>query len=202
MGQTTKGMSSRWDLHIHCAHSPKTQAYRGLIAKAIRKYGPEEFEHQVLSIARSQAELDNLEKVWIILLQTKAPKGYNLADGGYAAAGHVVTPEVRAVLSTAAKLQWQNPEFLQKVENGLYVNNGNLSPEYEEKRLANLRLALCGKKQSAETIAKRSAKTTGMKRTPEQCARIGDGHRGIKPSEETRKKMSISHKARKARKGV
>src|SRR5258708_36695724 len=112
-------MASRWDLHLRCSRSPHTPAYRTLFSKAIRKHGAEVFEHQVLSRACSQSELDNLEKIWIILLQTKAPNGYNLSDGGYAAAGHVVTPEVRARLSAARTAQWQNPEFLPKVENGL-----------------------------------------------------------------------------------
>ncbi len=196
VGQTTKGIDNRWELHCRCARSPRTPAYKGLIAKAIRKYGADSFEHQVLSTASTQAELDNLEKIWITLLQTKVPNGYNLADGGYAAAGHVVTPEVKAVLSAAAKAQWQNPEFLQKVENGLYSNNGNLSPEHEEKRLANLRAVMCGKKQSAETIAKRIAKTTGMKRTAEFCARQSEARLGKTASEETKQKMSQAQQAR------
>ncbi len=178
VGQTTKGIASRWELHCRCARSPHTPAYKTIFSKAIRKYGPEGFEPQVLSRASSQAELDNLEKIWIILLQTKQPLGYNLSDGGYAAAGHVVTPEVRAICRAAAKAQWQNPEFLQKVKNGLYANNGNLSPQDEEKRLTNLRAVMCGKKQSPETIAKRVAKTTGMKRSAESCKNIGLGHKG------------------------
>jgi len=107
VGQTTQGVSKRWALHQRCARSSRTPAYRNLFSKAIRKYGPMAFEHQTLAVAQSQSELDNLEKVWIILLQAKAPTGYNLADGGYAAAGHTVTPEVRARLSASTKAQWK-----------------------------------------------------------------------------------------------
>jgi group I intron endonuclease len=82
VGQTTQGADVRWSMHLKCSKSLKTPAYRGLFSKAIRKYGADAFEHQTLSFAGTQATLDNLERVWIILLQTKAPNGYNLADGG------------------------------------------------------------------------------------------------------------------------
>ena len=75
-----------------------------------------------------------------------------------------------------------------------------MAPAADERRLAALRLALCGKKQSAETIAKRIAKTTGKKRTQEfreQCAARMTGH---KISEETRRNMSNAQRARQARK--
>lgn len=199
VGQTTAGMEKRWKSHLQCARSCKTPAYRTLLAKAIRKYGADAFESALLSVAGSQAHLDNLEKVWIILLQSKSPNGYNLSDGGYAAAGHVVTAEVRAVLSAAAKAQWQSPEFIQKVENGLYADNGNLSPEDEARRLVNLRAALCGKKQSEETIAKRIAKTTGLKRTAEFRTACAARMTGKKMSEETRLRMSAAQVARQER---
>jgi len=100
VGQTTLGVDRRWKEHIHGAHQPKSPNHRGLFAKAIRKYGRDAFEQQVLSAASSQEALSNLEKVWIILLQTKAPSGYNLTDGGdNGALGHVVSAELRAKIA-------------------------------------------------------------------------------------------------------
>jgi group I intron endonuclease len=82
VGQTTVGVSRRWGKHLTAARLPHHPGYGALIAKAIRKYGAESFEHQTLSVAQSAQELDNLEKVWIILLQTKQPHGYNIQAGG------------------------------------------------------------------------------------------------------------------------
>jgi group I intron endonuclease len=176
VGQTTAGMIERWRLHQRCANSPSTPAYNGVFARAIRKYGADAFVHQVLSIARSQAELDNLEKVWIILLQSKVPNGYNLSDGGYAAAGHVVSPDVRARLSAASKEQWQrqhaDPDFKLQYR----TNRKNWTPSVSH--IAAVVAAHLGKKQSVDTIARRVAKTTGMKRSPEARARMSASHIG------------------------
>lgn len=73
----------------------------------------------------------------------------------------------------------------------------------EKERLRNLNL---GKKQSTETIEKRAKKTRGLKRTEETRRKISTYYKnkfsdpsshpmyGKKHSEETRKKMSESHK--------
>ena len=47
-----------------------------------------------------------------------------------------------------------------------------------------------------ETKLKISLANTGKKRTPEQCKRSGDAHRGLKMSEETRAKMSRAQTGR------
>jgi group I intron endonuclease len=198
VGQTTAGVSKRWKLHLRCARSPKTPAYRNLFSKALRKYGADAFESQTLSIARSQEELDNLERVWIILLQTKAPNGYNLADGGYAAAGHEVNPEVRARLSMAATEQWKNPIFrergLQALADARALNR-TYSPETIEKRAAKIR----GVKQSPESIAHRVAKLKGKKRTQAFRDACAARMRGRTLSVETRAKMSEAQFRRQER---
>ena len=199
VGQTTVGVSKRWALHQRCARSPKTPAYNGLIARAIRKYGANAFEHQILSKARSQSELDNLEKIWIILLQTKTPSGYNLADGGYAAAGHVVSPEVRARLSAKQKANWEDPDY-RAAHSGAkaFHYRRSPSPETIEKRAAKMR----GRSQSAEQIEHRAVKLRGKKRTDVFRARCAARMTGKKMSEETRLRMSLSQKARQSREGV
>jgi hypothetical protein len=59
--------------------------------------------------------------------------------------------------------------------------------------------AQLGKKQSAETIAKRSAALKGRARPPEVRAKISAGHFGIVPNDQTRAKMSESAKRRKSK---
>ena len=195
VGQTTAGVAKRWKLHVRCARSPKTPAYGNLFSKAIRKYGAEAFEHQTLSLAGTQPELDNLEKIWIILLQTKAPHGYNLTDGGDSGtSGHTVSPETRAVLSAKQKANWSNPTY--RAQHVGYT--WKQSPEQVEKRAAARR----GVRQAAETVAKRIAKTTGMKRSGVALQNIQAGaarRRGTTLSAQTKSKMSASHLLRYAK---
>lgn len=50
-----------------------------------------------------------------------------------------------------------------------------------------------GKKQSFDTIQKRTEKLIGKKRSPETCEKIGLAHRGKLVSELTKQKSSLSH---------
>jgi group I intron endonuclease len=62
---------------------------------------------------------------------------------------------------------------------------------------AKMSAAQTGKKQSPEVIAKRAEALRGKPRPDHVKAKISASHVGIKPSEETRRKMSISAKNRK-----
>ena len=66
------------------------------------------------------------------------------------------------------------------------------TPESREK----MRQAQLGRKQSAETIAKRIAALKGKPRPLEVCAKISKSHIGIVPNAATRAKMSHSAKQR------
>lgn len=196
VGQTTQGTDHRWKLHLRCARSAKTPAYRTLFSKAIRKYGADAFDHQVLATAQNQSELDGLERLWIWALQTKVPHGYNLTDGGDSGtAGHIVAPETRTRLSEMAKAQWQNSEYRHKHHAGMIATKRigrKDSQETIEKRAAAIR----GKKQSPEAIANRVAVLRGQKRSQAFCDACANRMRGRKLSAETRLKMSLAQKAR------
>lgn len=82
-------------------------------SNAIHKYGWDGFDHQVLTTASTQEELDNLEKVWIIALQaTDREHGYNSTSGGHRGKHSM---ETRQRLSEAAKRRFENPEERQKL---------------------------------------------------------------------------------------
>ena len=199
VGQTTVGVSKRWALHQRCARSPKTSAYQNLFSKAIRKYGADAFDHKILGLAYSAEDLDCLEKAWILMLQTKQPNGYNLTDGGDSGtAGHEVSPAVREVLRTKATVQWQDPAF--RVLYSELRRGKKMAPAASERRLAALRAVVCGKKQSAETIAKRVEKLKGKKRTQEFREQCAARMMGRKLPLSTRAAMSTAQLARQARK--
>lgn len=105
VGQTQREPWMRW-------RDQRNEAVRGesksrYLQAAIRKYGWAGFDHQILSTASNQAELDNLEKVWIILLRaTDRDFGYNLASGG---AKGAPSEETRQRMSEAAKKRKRGP---------------------------------------------------------------------------------------------
>lgn len=66
-------------------YSGNKQDYYGsgkLIKRAIQKYGIENFKKEILEICSSKKQLDKREIFWIKKLNSKAPNGYNLTDGG------------------------------------------------------------------------------------------------------------------------
>lgn len=86
IGLTTKTPEERWKQHIRTAYSPNSKDYNELFKKAIRKYGPENFEISVLDNSDDLEELKQKEVYWIKQLNTYAfaPNGYgyNSTIGG------------------------------------------------------------------------------------------------------------------------
>ncbi|MBR1646234.1 MAG: GIY-YIG nuclease family protein [Selenomonadaceae bacterium] len=80
VGQTTKTLKERFEKHRYA---------ESLIGSAIRRHGKENFRCHVLKKCASRAEMNSEERRCIAMLNTKAPNGYNLADGGEGAgSGH------------------------------------------------------------------------------------------------------------------
>jgi group I intron endonuclease len=80
IGQTVCSMEKRWSDHVITA---RNGAGCRVFGAAIRKYGPESFDHEVLEVVTgAQAEADKAESKWIVQLRSRAPEGYNLAVGG------------------------------------------------------------------------------------------------------------------------
>ena len=53
-----------------------------LLSRAIQKYGKENFRKEVICTADCKEILNLKEEYWISYLNSKAPNGYNLTDGG------------------------------------------------------------------------------------------------------------------------
>lgn len=82
----------RWRQHVNASRRAGRGGYCRLFSTAIRKYGPEAFDHEVLEIVRGREAADAAEARWIAVLGTVAPGGYNLRAGGNTAPVH---PETR-----------------------------------------------------------------------------------------------------------
>lgn len=88
VGKTEKTIQKRWKEHLANARSLRHQEY---LYRAIRNHGSENFSVQYLAQANTAEDLNNLERQWIVSLDTTVPHGYNMTAGGEGVAG---TPEV------------------------------------------------------------------------------------------------------------
>lgn len=78
IGQTTRSLDKRWAQHVRCAK----KGVKTKICYAIRKYGAENFELEVLCTAYSKSELNDLE-IYYIHKYDSIRTGYNMIDARY-----------------------------------------------------------------------------------------------------------------------
>jgi group I intron endonuclease len=79
VGQTTQSLHDRWRQH----RKPCIARRHGIFPKAVQKYGKDNFDVQCVSVASNKKQLDNLEKLWVILLRSSDHLfGYNRTFGG------------------------------------------------------------------------------------------------------------------------
>lgn len=99
-------------------HRRTDRMYAGcLIDNARKKYGTENWSLKVLEEC-DNSKLDELERFWIMQLNTKAPNGYNLSDGGDGCSGWEMPEEQRKALSESRKGE-NNPMYGIKPWNAL-----------------------------------------------------------------------------------
>lgn len=79
VGQTTWTVEDRWKEHVAAA---KFHQGCRVFGAAIRKYGPDSFDHEVLEVVATQQEADLTETEWIKRKVSLVPTGYNLNSGG------------------------------------------------------------------------------------------------------------------------
>lgn len=87
IGQTRSSVKHRWDQHISAALSDKDkQDYNFLLHKAIRKYGKDNFQVEMIEEIEEESDLSKREQFWInhyhsCILEENA-NGYNMTYGG------------------------------------------------------------------------------------------------------------------------
>ena len=100
IGMTTRTLKERIDSHIYEAHNPNSLVYNTPFKRAIRKYGIEGFEVEVLVENITRDEAIKIEKELISKHKTyykyKNSNGYNATIGGE----NVSTPKDRVVQLT------------------------------------------------------------------------------------------------------
>ena len=130
IGQTLN-LRTRWLGHIRSSRDGSSA-----IGTAIKKYGLESFEFQVLEEVESQEDLDRLERHYIKIYETNMSTGghgYNLTDGGFfGVRGLKMSEETKSIMSekkkelynkstnvidkisATIKKLWQDEEYIKK----------------------------------------------------------------------------------------
>lgn len=107
IGKSFRNPVYRWGKdgsgYLRCSrgHNKVNQRH---FASAIKKYGWENFKHEVLFKGLSSKEASEKEKELIRQYESNNPsKGYNMTEGGEGCAGRIVTQETRDLLKESLK---------------------------------------------------------------------------------------------------
>jgi group I intron endonuclease len=98
IGQTINP-KSRYIAHINDSNNPNSQAYNYPLAKALRKYGLNNFVYEVLGEELTIDEMNELE-IYYIDLYDSINNGYNILEGGRNAS-RIHSDEAKAKMSEA-----------------------------------------------------------------------------------------------------
>ena len=167
VGQTIKKVSYRFNEHARA---------NSLLGKAIRKYGRENFEIEVLEECYSFDELNTAEIKWIQEMDCKHPNGYNRTDGG------------EGLLNPCEDIR----EKKAKASKG---NKNALGRKHTEDEIERIRNSNLGQKRSAETCENIRQSKLGTKASDETKFKMSQKRKGKKFSQEHKDNLSASRKA-------
>jgi group I intron endonuclease len=146
IGQTTTTIEKRFKQHIY-KYSTNSK-YKTIINQAIKKYGKENFQIEIIDVGADINELNLKEKKWIVELNTIMPHGYNMTTGGDRYVMSEETKEKLRKSSTGKKVSDETRKKQSKSHMGHVVKE-----ETKEK----IRRFYKGKKQSKDLVEKRIA---------------------------------------------
>lgn len=108
-----------------------------LLCQALERYGPEIFEFVLLEKCQTQEETNAQEKYWIKELETLAPNGYNLTEGGEGVG--TLSAEAHKKMSIAAKRKTFSPKHRASLSK---AKSGRNNPFYGKKHSEESRLKM------------------------------------------------------------
>ena len=106
IGQTCKNVQQRWGNNgsQYLTKNKSGQYLQPLIARAIKKYGWDNFEHIIFAENLTKEDACRMEQLLIKLYKTQNPKfGYNISAGGEGRSGVPHSDETKRKMSEAHK---------------------------------------------------------------------------------------------------
>lgn len=169
--------------------------------RAIRKFGEAVFDWFVVQTCNDRMATDEAEKFWIASLNTITPNGYNMNGGG--CGPYKVSPEVCEKIRQSHLGKPLSEEHKKKMSEA--IKGRKVSKETRDKISAGHKKIshdhLRGKSHPqygthrSEETKRKLSEATKKSMTPERLEELRIFKTGWNPTEETRKKMSETHKA-------
>jgi group I intron endonuclease len=162
---------------------------------AIKKYGWDNFTHEMLVECITEDEANTLEVKFILEHHTLSPGGYNLREGGR---NRSPSCETRAKMSASQKGRIHTEESKAKISaasSKLGKGKGKVLSDEHKAKISMASKGRIGKPHSNESKAKMSTSATGRKHSDATLVKISTNasHRiGIPRSIETKAKMRAS----------
>lgn len=186
IGVTGKDPKYRWH---------NGNGYRGqLFDKAIKKYGWDNIQHEIIYENLTAEEAFNLEIIEISRCKSNNPKyGYNCSLGGEQGShGYKMTELTKKKMSDSRKGHIVSEITRKKIgeANKISLKGRHLSEEHKQK----LSISLKGKPHTEEHNKKVSMSNLGKKRTAETLQKLRDSHLGYKMPNSQKTKISIGTK--------
>jgi group I intron endonuclease len=183
----------------------------GLIIKqAIKKYGKDNFQKEVIETCLSEKEMEDREVFWINKLPCLCPIGYNISKlswGGDNITHHPNKKEIIEKRRKALKGQKRSPEICEKMAIAQQKSRANLTKKEKKERAKNLtksrlkRIKELGYTEKELTARKINAKRLSeFNKTPEARKRVSEQFKGKKKKPFTKKHRENIGKASKGRK--
>lgn len=126
IGYTLKTLEERKLNHFTKSRSKNSKHYFYVFKEAIRKYGLDSFDWEVLCNCNSKQECCEKEKQFIKEFNTISPYGYNLTEGGN---GGMQSKETKFKISNSVKKFWEK----NKEENNLFTADSEQRAEWAKK---------------------------------------------------------------------
>jgi group I intron endonuclease len=179
IGQTTGSIKTRWAVHLRDSKIQKNNKFYN----AIKKYGQENFKIDIIENDIDTHEVLNQRERYWIKYYDSYKNGYNSTFGGEESP--MKNKEVCKKVSEALKGKPKTINPLKKSQKGKkgtphteahkkYISEKLKNRSISEETRIKLRNANLGKKQSNETILKRSIAMKGKKFTEEHKKKISD----------------------------
>lgn len=127
VGYTTKTLEERQKNHLRKSKNKKNLHYFYLFPTAIRKYGFENFDWEILFESNNLEEVIEKEIFYIKKLNTISPYGYNLTQGGN---GGIPCEETRLKISNSLKKYYSENQGIGKIKSQMFT----MTPEERSNR--------------------------------------------------------------------
>jgi group I intron endonuclease len=161
--------------------------------KAIRKYGWDNFQHEILfeGLTKEQAELKEIELI-ALYKSDQRKYGYNIEHGGNSIGKHSEETKKKIGMANRGNPSWiagkhHSQETKEKMRK---IKTGKQLPDAIKIKISNAHKDV---KLSKEHVEKIANSNRGKKRTAEQKAHISNalkGHKGVKHTQETKDRIA------------